>query len=155
MTSDSGHLLVASSPELLHMPTPETMPSGTLKSRAAVPASACFMNEPHISAAFPLPTTPYPEYLISLRASSPIQTAATMSGVKPTNQASVLLSAVPVFPAAGLPIFARLPVPSAELMTPFIMSAMIYAVFSSSTISLSGPCDSRTIPLASRTSEMT
>src|SRR3954449_7682333 len=42
---------------------------------------------------------------------SPTQTAATSSGVYPTNQASVLFSALPVLPATGRPMRALIPVP--------------------------------------------
>src|SRR5215218_7996048 len=41
----------------------------------------------------------------------PTQTAVDRFGVKPTNQASVLSSVVPVLPAAGQPICAPVPVP--------------------------------------------
>ena len=56
-----------------------------------------------------------PRYMpfIDRRASpgKPTQTAVDRRGVKPTNQASMFLSVVPVLPPAGQPIAACVPVP--------------------------------------------
>ena len=43
----------------------------------------------------------------------PTHTAVDSLGVKPTNQASMLWSVVPVLPPCGQPIWARPPVPPA------------------------------------------
>ena len=63
----------------------------------------------------------------------PIHTAVVYCGVPPTNQALVLLSWVPVLPAAGRPSasVARRPVPL--VMGPFRMSAVVAATLGSST----------------------
>ncbi len=58
------------------------------------------------------PVGPYMPF-IDTRASpgNPTQTAVARRGVKPTNQASMFLSVVPVLPPAGQPIWAWPPVP--------------------------------------------
>src|SRR3954465_12292896 len=70
---------------------------------------AVFMYAPQIGAATTPPAEPPP----SVRRSSacPTHTAVERWGVKPTNQAAVKSSPVPVLPAAGQPICARVPVP--------------------------------------------
>ena len=71
---------------------------------------ADFMYAPQIGAAIAPPWALGPSGYGILRVADPDR-ASTRRGVKPTNQASVKLSVVPVLPAAGQPILARVPVP--------------------------------------------
>src|SRR3954469_6510691 len=70
---------------------------------------ADFMYAPQIGAAIAPPCALGPSGYGSF--GCPTQTDVTSRGVKPTNHASVKLSTVPVLPAAGQPIWARVPVP--------------------------------------------
>src|SRR3954469_12762878 len=69
---------------------------------------AVFMYAPQIGAAATPPAAPG---IGSRELAWPTQTAVLRRGVKPTNQASVKSSVVPVLPAAGQPMCAAVPVP--------------------------------------------
>src|SRR5256885_12345567 len=70
---------------------------------------AIFMYAPQIGAAATPPAAPG---IDSRELAWPTQTALVSRGVNPTNHASVKSSVVPVLPAAGQPMFARVPVPA-------------------------------------------
>jgi hypothetical protein len=83
-------------------------PAGAGNGMAGCPVSAAFIICCHTSAgSVPPKTSPTPPAeTVLLRSTLPIQTDVHSCGVKPVNQALVLLSVVPVFPAEGRPVSA-------------------------------------------------
>ena len=93
-----------------------TIPGGCAKSFVGRPAIALAMKSAQMGAAVLPPASPRPSFFMS---SKPTQTAASRSGVKPTNQASRWPFDVPVLPAAGrrsLPAIAACAVPSSTTL---------------------------------------
>jgi hypothetical protein len=113
--------------------------------------SAVYMKSCQIIAGKLPPVTPIPcTFRMGTRPSGcPTHTAVARCGVKPQNQASEKSEAVPVLPAAGRPIWARVPVPFWTLSSS--ISLAVVATLAGTAWVIFGCACQMSLPLASQT----